>query len=46
MRALCYFFAVFSWYYAVHGVLRERVLELYMFIAASLLLTAYVAYEV
>jgi hypothetical protein len=38
--------AAFAAYFAVNGVLKERVIELYIFVAASLLLTVYVIYEV
>lgn len=37
---------VFGCYYAVNGVLKERAVELYAFLLASLILTAYVIYEV
>ena len=37
---------MFGCYYAVNGVLKERAVELYAFLLASLILTAYVIYEV
>ncbi|KNC80027.1 hypothetical protein, variant [Sphaeroforma arctica JP610] len=36
---------LFCMYYVIHGVLKERSIELFTFLAGSLILTAYVIYE-
>eukprot|EP01134_Creolimax_fragrantissima_P006057 CFRG6057T1 len=36
---------VFCMHYVIHGVLKERSIELFTFVAASVILTAYVIYE-